>query len=253
MGLFDFVNDVVDFVSDPAEAVEKTAEWAGDIAEDLGLDKITRVAKSVGKFAGKLAIAPTPVLEGGQKVIEEMMESAGGDNDPERGDSFGDGSRKFKSQRQTLGQAHPGQLWEGGTASKAYDGRTNEQENRVTTLSDADIEIAKILTGEAVQLELLRRVLHHQHQFLADFGSYTQYLGTLGPEGKAAQYTAETWAVSMAMLECGPRMWQMHNDANDNAASVRQVIDMYKDVASKVNISDSNNDFDPPKRPRQMP
>jgi EspA/EspE family len=238
MGLFDFVNDVVDFVSDPAEAVEKTAEWASEIAEDLGLDKIARVAKSVGKFVGKLAIAPTPILEGGQKVIEEMMESAGGDNDPERGESFGDGSRKFKAQLQTLGQAHPGQLWEGGTASKAYDDRTNQQENRVTTLSDADIEIAKILTGEAVQLELLRHVLHHQHQFLADFGSYTQYLGTLGPEGKAAQYTAETWAVSMAMLECGPRMWTMHNDANDNAASVRQVIDMYKDVTSKVAISD---------------
>jgi hypothetical protein len=253
MGLFDFVDDVVEFVSDPAEAVEKTAEWASDIADDLGLDKIARVARSVGKFAGKLAIAPTPILEGGQKVIEGMMESAGGDNDPEHGESFGDGSRKFKAQLQTLGQAHPGQLWEGGTASKAYDDRTNQQESRVTTMSDADIEIAKILTGEAVQLQLLRRVLRHQHQFLADFGSYTQYLGTLGPEGKAAQYTAETWAVSMAMLECAPRMWTMHNDANDNAASVREVIDMYKDVTSKVNISDSPNDFDPPKRPRQTP
>jgi hypothetical protein len=251
MGLFDFVNDVVDFVSDPAEAVEKTAEWASDIAEDLGLDKIARVARSVGKFAGKLAIAPTPILEGGQKVIEEMMEAAGGDNDPERGESFGDGSRKFKAQLQTLNQAHPGQLWEGGTASKAYDNRTGEQENRVTTLSEADIEIATVLTAEAHQLDVLRRVLHHQHQFLADFGSYTQYLGTLGPEGKAAQYTAETWAVSMAMLECGPRMWQMHNDANDNASRIREAMNMYKDVASKVAISDSNNDFDPrsPQRP----
>jgi hypothetical protein len=49
----------------------------------------------------------------------------------------------------------------------------------------------------------------------------------------------------MAMLECGPRMWQMHNDANDNASRIREAMNMYKDVASKVNISDSNNDFDP--------
>jgi len=251
MGFFDFVDDVGDFISDTAEKVEKAAEWAGDIAEDLGLDKVARVARSVGKFAGKLAIAPTPILEGGQKVIEEMMEAAGGDNDPEHGESFGDGSRKFEAQLKTLGEAHPGQLWEGGTASKAYDSRTDEQENRVTTLSEADIEIATVLSAEAHQLHMLRHVLRHQHQFLADFGSYTQYLGTLGPEGKAAQYTAETWAVSMALMECGPRMWQMHNDANDNAARVRQAIDMYKDVASKVNISDSNNDFDPrsPQRP----
>ena len=162
MGLFDFVHDVVDVVSDPAEAVEKTAEWASDIAEDLGLDKIARVARSVGKFAGKLAIAPTPILEGGQKVIEEMIEAAGGDNDPERGESFGDGSRKFKAQLQTLNKAHPGQLWEGGSASKAYDSRTDEQENRVTTLSEADIEIATVLTAEAHQLEVLRQVLHHR-------------------------------------------------------------------------------------------
>ncbi|MGX9788079.1 EspA/EspE family type VII secretion system effector [Mycobacterium sp. MMS18-G62] len=248
MGLFDFVDDVVDTVSDVAEKVEKGAEWVAETAEQLGLGPVARVAKTVGKFAGKLAIAPTPVLEGGQKVIEKMIDSAGGDNEPEHGEAFGNGSRAFEAQLQTLRTAHPGQLWEGGTASKAYAERTHEQENRVATLSEADIEIAQILTGEADQLRLLRKVLVHQHQFLADFGSYTQYLSTLGPEGKAAQYTLETWAVSMAMMECIPRMWDMHNNANDNAARVREAIDMYKDVASKVVISDSNNDFDPPKR-----
>ena len=251
MGLFDFVDDVVDTVSDEAEKVEKGVERVGEVADDLGVGPITRVAKTIGKFAGKLAIAPTPILEVGQKVIEKMIDAAGGaDTDSERGESFGAGSRKFTAQLQTLAKAHPGQLWE-GTASKAYDERTGEQENRVTTLSDADSQIATILSSEVDQLQAVRKVLVHQHQFLADYGSYTQYLGMLGPEGKAAQYTAETWAVSMAMLECAPRMWQMHNDANANAAKVRQVIEMYRDVASKVNISDSNNDFDPPRRPRR--
>lgn len=244
MGLFDSVSEVV---SGTAEKVAKGAEWVGKVAEKVGLDKIADAAKSVSKGAGKLAVAPTPVLKNGQKLIERMRKATG-DGDPERGESFGDAARKFKAVQDTLAKAHPGQGWEGGTASKAYDERASDQEKHVVTLADADSQIATIVSREADQLRGVRKILDYNHQLLADVGTYTQWLGGLGPEGRALQYSIESFYVTMAVDQCVPKMWQMHNDANANAAAIRQVTNaMYQQVASGVVISDSSNDFDPPK------
>jgi hypothetical protein len=241
MGFFD---DVVEVVTDAAEKVEKGAEWVGKVAKKVGLDKIAQVAVATSKFAGKLAVAPTPVLQKGQKLIERMHKATG-DGDPERAKSFGDAARKFQATGDTLAKAHPGQGWEGGTASKAYDERTSDQESRVATLADADSQVAAIVSREADQINDVRKILDYNHQLLADVGAHTQYLGTLGPEGKALQYSIETFYVAMAMDQCVPKMWQMHNEANENAAAIRNVRGIYQQVASGVTISDSSGDFNP--------
>ncbi|ORV06971.1 EspA/EspE family type VII secretion system effector [Mycobacterium celatum] len=243
MGFFDAIGDVV---SETAEKVEKGAEWVGKVAEKVGLDKIADAAKSVSKYAGRLAVAPTPILRNGQKVIEKMLKATG-EGDPERAESFGNSSRKFKASHDTLAKAHAGQGWEGGTASKAYNERTGEQVNWVTTLADGDSQVATIVSREADQLNGVRKILHYNHQLLADVASHTQWLGSLGPEGKALQATIEGFYVGMAMDQCVPKIWQMHNEANANAAALRQVTNtMYQQVASGVVVSDSSNDFDPP-------
>ncbi|WP_283016179.1 EspA/EspE family type VII secretion system effector, partial [Mycobacterium kyorinense] len=194
MGFFDAIGDVV---SETAEKVEKGAEWVGKIAEKVGLDKIADAAKSVSKYAGKLAVAPTPILRNGQKVIEKMLKATG-EGDPERAESFGNSSRKFRASHDTLAKAHAGQGWDGGTASKAYNDRTGEQENWVTTLADGDSQVATIVSREADQLNDVRKILNYNHQLLADVGSHTQWLGSLGPEGKAMQATIEGFYVGMA-------------------------------------------------------
>ncbi|MCV7259624.1 EspA/EspE family type VII secretion system effector [Mycobacterium shimoidei] len=241
MGFFDVVGDVV---ADTAEKVKKGADWVARVARNVGLDKIARAAENVSKGVGKLAVAPTPILRSGQKLIERMRKATG-DGDPERGESFADASGKFKAVQDTLATAHPGQGWEGGTASQAYDQRTGDQENRVVTLADADSQIATIVNREADQLNDVRKILDYNHQLLADVGEHTQWLGSLGPEGKALQATIESFYVTMAMDQCVPKMWQMHNDANANAAAIRNVRDVYHQVGAGVVISDSSGDFNP--------
>lgn len=248
MGFSEFVDSVVDHVGD---TVGRTAEWAEETARKLGLDKIADAAKVIGKVARKLTIAPTPILQGGQFIIEEMLDSAG-DGYPDRGVSFADASRAFDHPLTKLAAAHPGTDWQGGTASAAYSGKTSEQENRVTTLADLDADMARWLSNEADQLLKFREVMEYWHQWLADFGSYSQFLGAGGLAGKALQAQFEAWAVGMAMQACAPRAWQMYNDAKDNAAAIEKLKGEYEKVADNVTISDSTGDFDPPKPPRRQ-
>ncbi|MGV0838089.1 EspA/EspE family type VII secretion system effector [Mycolicibacterium thermoresistibile] len=247
MGVFDFVDDVVDRASKVAETVKTAADWVAEAAEKFGLGKIADTAKVVGKVARKFAIAPTPILQGGQKLIEHMIDQTG-EGDPEWGQSFRTAGWKFKSLDDVLLKAFPGQEWQGGTASKAYAEKTESQRGQVVTLGDTDIDMGAIITAEAEQINRLRRLLEGQHEFLADFGKHTQYLGAGGWPGKALQTFLETTAVSAAMADCLPAMWQMTSDAKDNAKAVRKLSETYQQVASKVNISDSAGDFDPPRR-----
>jgi hypothetical protein len=247
MGLVDFLDNVVDKVEGVADKVKQGAQWVEETARGLGLGKIADVAKSVGKFAGKFVIAPTPILQGGQKAIEEMRKSAG-DGDPiERGDQFSDGAQTLTAQLPLLTQAHPNE-WKGGTASAAYAEKNRQQSDRISDVRNADKEMARILSGEADAVYAMRERLDYFHRWLADFGQVTQYLG-IDRRGKVVQAILETWAVGIAMSECIPLTWNTYNTAQDFARQAREARDAYKTVADGVTISDSTGDFDPPKQP----
>lgn len=193
------------------------------------------------------------VVNAGKKVIEGMLKMAGdsiddpperADNVLERAESFRTASKTFKTALTTLGQAHPGQGWEGGTASRAYDERNRDQETRVLILSDTDRDIAPIVNREADQVRHLRQILRIKHKWLDDIGEVTRPLPLL-PRGKQLQYAIESLHVATAIGECWRAMSQMHSDASANAAAIRLLRDEYHRVASRVVISDSSNDFDP--------
>jgi hypothetical protein len=237
------VDGVVHFVSDIAEKVERGAEQVEKVAKALGLDKLAKFAGAANKYAKKLKIAPGPILSGGQKIIDKMRETTG-KGDPERAPAYGDAGRAFHAARDTLTKAHPNSQWE-GTGAKMYSERNSEQENVTTTLGDTDMQVATIISGEADQLVRLRHILDYNHNLLADVGQWTQWLGTAGPEGKALQAAVEGFYVAMALDQCTPQMWNMHNDANANAAAIRSLHDVYQQMKSRVTISDSAGDFDP--------
>lgn len=237
------VDGFVHIVTDTADKVKQGAEWVEKVAEKVGLPTVAKYAGNVGKYAGKLAVAPGPILSGGQKIIDKMRDTTG-EGDPERAAAYGDAGRAFHAARDTLANAHPNSAWE-GTGAKMYSQRNAEQENVTTTLGDTDMQVATIISSEADQLVRLRRILDYNHNLLADVGQWTQWLGTLGPEGKAAQATVEGFYVAMALDQCTPEMWQMHNSSNANAAAIRGLRDVYQQAKSKVTISDSVGDFDP--------
>src|SRR6476469_4460865 len=94
MGIYDVVENVYDIVTDAAGKVRSAAQVVEFVAKRATLADIADVAKSVGQAASPLNIAPTPVLVGGQKVIQGMLGTTG-DGDPESGETFGNGSRAF--------------------------------------------------------------------------------------------------------------------------------------------------------------
>ena len=65
MGIFDVVGNVYDFITDAAGKVRSAAQVVEFVAKRAKLSDIADVAKSVGKAASPLHIAPTPVLVGG--------------------------------------------------------------------------------------------------------------------------------------------------------------------------------------------
>lgn len=244
----EFFGDLVDTVTDIPGKIEDIAERIERVADRTGLDDLARQARRAGRLAGLAGIAPTPILVAGQKIIEGMR-WASGDGDPEWGEGFHNGSRAFKAELPTLAAAGSAPGWDGGPAPRAYRRRAAEQENRVATLADADGQIAAVIGREADEINETRRILENLHQWLADYGSYTQALGVIPGVGKYLQMEAETLAVQMALEEAGKKMWQMHADANANAADVRGVVDMYRQVRAAAVPQDSIGDFDPPASP----
>jgi hypothetical protein len=246
MGIYDVVENVYDFVTDAAGKARNAAQVVEFIAKRANLADIADVAKSVGKSASPLHIAPTPVLVGGQKVIQGMLLTTG-DGDPESGEAFGNSSRAFDDAKQSLADAHTNSSWEGGPAPAAYERRVGEQENRVATLADADSQVASIVSREAGELLETRRILNGLHNWLAEYGEYTQTLGVIPEVGKAIQMQAEMLAVGMALKDASAKIWEMHDNANANAAAVRQALAMYQQVSTAATEQDSIGDFDPPR------
>lgn len=245
---FGIVDKFVDGVSEVAEKVEDTAKWVKEIADTLGLPKIGEVAKQVGDRAGVLVVAPTFILEQGQKRIEKMLKSCG-EGQPEDAMSFLESGRAFKRALPLVDGAFPTDEWSDSDAADRYAKKNDQQKSRVATLADLDGRLHTLISAEANLLPPVRASLENHHKSLADFGNFTQYFGAMGRYGKGAQYLMETTMVASTLALAIPEYEGMQDEADAIAQAVAQVGDEYKKLADGVTISDSANDFDPPKLP----
>ncbi|MGV0738480.1 EspA/EspE family type VII secretion system effector [Mycobacterium syngnathidarum] len=249
MGPFGIIDKFVDGVSGVAEKVKRTAEWVKEIADTLGLPKLGEIAKNTADRAGVLVVAPTFILEQGQKRIEKMLKSCG-EGQPEDGMSFLDAGRAFKQAVPLVDGAFPNDDWSDSKAADRYAAKNDQQRTRVVTLADLDSRLHTLISAEANLLPPIRASLENHHKSLADFGNLTQYFGAMGRYGKGAQYTIETIMVASTLAMAIPEYEGMQDEADAIAQAVAQVGDEYKRIADGVSISDSANDFDPPKPPR---
>jgi Excreted virulence factor EspC, type VII ESX diderm/EspA/EspE family len=247
MGLFDWTNDVFEFVTDAAGKIKQAGQVIETVAKRAGLDKLVGFGKAVGKYVGPLAIAPTPILQGGQKAIEAMRWATGDDdNGTEDGEAFFTGASGFRDQNELQQQLHPDSNWEGGSAPAAYTRRVTDQQDRLSILSQADSDVAFVINREVGELNETRRILDNLHNWLAEYGEYTQTLGVIPVVGKHIQMEAETLAVTLALKDAGAKMWDMHDYANANAEGVRESLGSYEEVAAGAVQQDSTGDFDAP-------
>ena len=247
MGVFDFTDKVFDFVRDAAGKINQAGQVIEAIAKRAGLGKLVDFGKALKKYAGPLAIAPTPILQGGQKAIEAMRWATGNDDEgTESGEAFVTAAGDFRDQLELQQKLHPDSNWDGGSAPAAYERRVKDQESRLSVLSDADSDVALVLSREVDQLNETRRILDNLHNWLAEYGTYTQTLGVIPVVGKGIQMEAELLAVGMALKEAGNKMLDMQDDANTNAAEVRDAGGRYQTVADGAVQQDSTGDFNAP-------
>lgn len=249
MGLLD---DLWKDVRDTAKYVGKIAAKIEKIARRAGLEDIARWASWISKSADVLRIAPGPILEGGQLAIKAMLSLTGEDTEtgPERGKSFVISTEGYKSVTPTLDKAKKQHAWE-GSAAHNYHTQVDNQISNVATMIDAEGSMHPILDREANQILDTRQHLRREHNWLADVGQVTMVLSAIPGYGKAMQAAVEFEAVSVSLADCSHKMWQMHNEANANAADVRKVIEDYKTVAQRSPVDDSFEGFDPPPPPRR--
>lgn len=243
MGFLEFVDDVVDTVTDAAGKIKNAAKVVEVIAKKGDLLDVVDFAKGVGKWASPLAIAPTPILVGGQKIIQGMRWTTG-DGDPVVGTAFIAGARAFGDLDQRFASARPDSSWSGGSAPRAYERRVDKQQTHVAIMRDADRDVGSVMSREAGEINEARRILDDLHNNLAEIGEYTKWLG-VGQIGKVAQFAVETTAVSQALWEATEKLLEMQDCANNNAASVNTADEMYKSVATEATQQDSSGDFDP--------
>ncbi|MEO3758103.1 type VII secretion target [Mycobacterium sp. B14F4] len=247
MGLFEFTDKVFDFVKDAAGKINQAGQVIETIAIRAGLEKLVDFGKALKRYAGPLAIAPTPILQGGQRAIEAMRWATGDDAEgTESGEAFATGAGDFRDQLELQQKLHPDSNWEGGSASAAYERRVKDQEDRLSVLSGADSDVALVISREVDQLNETRRILDNLHNWLAEYGTYTQTLGVIPVVGKGIQMEAELLAVGMALKEAGSQMLDMQDDANTNAADVRDADGRYQSVADGAVQQDSTGDFNAP-------
>lgn len=244
-GFFDVVDSVVDTVTETAGRIKDGAEFVEYIARKGGLLDLEYLAKSVGRWASPLSIAPTPILEGGQRILQGMRFTTG-EGDPVAGVSFIEGGARFEEVAEKFGTARPDETWEGGSAPRAYDRRVDLQEKHVAILRDADRQIGFVMSREADELREVRRILDGLHEQLTAFGEYSKWVG-VGQIGKLAQAAIEFEAVRQAVTEASKKMWDMHEYANNNAAVVTEALELYRKVSAEATSQDSIGDFDPPR------
>lgn len=190
------------------------------------------------------------VIEAGQLVIRGMRDTTGY-GDPEVGERFGQAWRRFNEATETLSSAMPDD-WEGAGAD-AYATANQRQAGRTNTVALLDRSVQTALAREAYQVTYHRDKMDDQSNYLADLSWVTFALEFAGPSGRAIKYAIELAAVQAALSICSVELNDLSRETGENAAQLRQAVQLYTDAADGAQSADDNDLFTPPPPPLSRP
>ena len=95
----------------------------------------------------------------------------------------------------------------------------------------------RVLSREALQINLRRAYLDDQSDFLAKTSYATFPLQFIPRYGEAAKLAIETAALQAALSLSAYEMYQLHSDVSANAAELQQAIGRYSGVERRRRIS----------------
>ena len=190
------------------------------------------------------------VIEAGQLLIRGMRDTTGY-GEPEVGERFGHGWRRFNEATETLSSAMPDE-WEGAGAD-AYSTANRRQAGRTNTVALLDRSVQTVLAREAYQVTYHRDKMDDQSNYLADLSWVTFALEFAGPSGRAIKYAIELAAVQAALSICSVELNDLSRETGENAAQLRQAVQLYTDAADGAQSADDNDLFTPPPLPLSRP
>jgi len=182
------------------------------------------------------------VIEAGQLLIRGMRDTTGY-GEPEVGERFGQGWRRFSEATETLSSAMPGD-WEGAGAD-AYASANRRQAARTNTVALLDRSVQTVLAREAYQVTYHRDKMDDQSNHLADLSWVTFALEFAGPSGRAIKYAIELAAVQAALSICSVELNELSRETGENAAQLRQAVQLYTEAAAGAPSADDTDLFTP--------
>ncbi len=180
--------------------------------------------------------AGSQILTVGQALLTQMKHTLG-EGDPDDGQAFGVAADRFRSADSELGAASPTEQWV-GDGSDAYADQNSRQRLRAESVADTDHEVHRVLAGEAFQVGYHRRQIDELYNWLGELSEYTQWLDLVPRFGDAAKLMVETAAVNTALTSAGFELANMHDEASQNAARLKDLVGRYQAIAATAKLPD---------------
>jgi hypothetical protein len=113
---------------------------------------------------------------------------------------------------------------------------------RTEALMRADQVVAAVLSREAGQIANTRERLDSESDWLGDMSLVTMATGLIPYVGKAAQVAAEVAMVAKAVGESTDQFMSMRDQADENAAEVRDALEQYEAIAGAAGDVEADAD-----------
>jgi hypothetical protein len=193
----------------------------------------------------------TPIIDAGLKALT-LMQLACGEGNPDNGDRFWDGGRRFNEIGKTLESASPTDDWE-GSGSQAYTHQNTQQQDRATKMKDADVAVRNIVAVQSVQVIALKNFLDLESTVLSGFIIPAIVAMRIPYVGPALSIGIQTGAVLGTVGPSEIEMVMMARDAITNSQKLQQVIGQYNEVAAEAKPAGSMSEFASPPGTTALP
>lgn len=174
----------------------------------------------------------SPILEAGQVMIAGMRLTTGW-GDPERGEAFGQGSARFARAGETVASSYPSEEWQ-GSGSQAYATANRRQAGHTESMATLDRNVESVIERQAIQVAHHRDKLDDQSDILGDLSYMTWSMALIPGVGKAMKAIVELSAVSAALSGCSYELYQLSQEAGENAEQLRELVEEYSALSRKA-------------------
>ncbi|MCH9731047.1 MAG: hypothetical protein K0U84_15445 [Actinomycetia bacterium] len=174
----------------------------------------------------------SPILKAGQVLIDGMRLTTGW-GDPVRGESFGQGSARFLRAGETVTSSYPSDEWQ-GVGSRAYATANRRQADHTESMATLDRNVERVIERQAYQVAMSRDNLEEQSGYLGDLSHVTWAMALIPGIGAAMKTIVELAAVSAALSACGYTLYQLSQEAGENAGQLRELAEEYSALSLRT-------------------